>query len=376
MVGKSRDTLWRNIFEPIEKDPALAFLMPYVSYRQGAITATIMGTKVNVIGASDAKAESKIRGMTVGGAYGDELTVWPEDFFKQLLARMSPPAAQFFGTTNPDSPQHWLKVGYLDRLDVLTNWRRFHFVMDDNPGLTEQFKTDLKLEYSGLWYKRFILGMWVSAEGAIYEDWDEDTHVIPFSEMPRIQRVLAVGIDYGTTNATVAILLGITDERNTRGQPTPRLIAMDEWRYDSKKTGHRLSDAKLAARFHEWLLEEHAPFDLDITPEYIIVDPSAASFSEALAELKLTTWAADNGVKDGISDIATLLSQGHLIVTDRCKSLIEEAPGYVWDEKATFFGEDKPVKLNDHAMDAWRYSVRSTKNLWQPLMRTAYRHTT
>ena len=117
IVGKNRDSIYRNVFEPIENTPEFAPFIPFVQYRQGAATANIFGHRVHVIGANDAGSESRIRGMTLGLAFADELTVLHPQFFKQLLARLSVPGAQFFATTNPDSPSHWLKKDYLDRLD-------------------------------------------------------------------------------------------------------------------------------------------------------------------------------------------------------------------------------------------------------------------
>lgn len=363
IVGRSRDSVYRNIFEPIELDPTLAFLRPYVSYRQGSPSATIMGKKVHVAGAHDAKAAGAIQGMTIAIAYCDEITTWAHDFFKMLLGRMSPPGAQLFGTTNPDTPRHWLMVDYLSKLDTLPSWRHWHFTLDDNDTLDEEFKDSIKREYTGLWYQRFILGMWVAAEGAIYQDWDEAHHVIPWAQAPKVNRVLAVAMDYGTTNATVAIMLGLT------GGEYPQLIALDEFRYDSRIEQARLSDARMAERLDAWLLTDHHPTQLGLTPEFTFLDPSAASFGEALAERNIYTWAADNNVLEGIADVASLLSRKQLIVTDRCKGLISEAPAYVWDENATKHGEDRPVKLNDHSLDALRYAVRSTKGIWQPILK-------
>lgn len=372
MIGKSRDTLWRNIFEPIELDDSLAFLRPFVQYRQGATVAYIFGVRVNVLGANDAKAEGKIRGMTVAGAYGDEVTTWTVEFFKQLLGRMSPAGAQFFGTTNPDNPRHWLKADYLDKLAELPNWRHFHFTLDDNTTLSAEFRDSLRREFTGLWYLRFIEGLWVSAEGAIYPEWNERTHTIAWRDTPPLQRLLSVGIDFGMTNATSAVLLGITDEYDANGSPTPRLIVLDEWRWDSRKEKRRLAPSDQARRLKAWLQEDHTPYDLDLWPEYVHVDPSAAPLAEELEKAGVTTWDADNSVGAGIGDIANLLAQGRMIVTDRCKGITAEAPGYVWDEKAAAKGHDEPVKSNDHSMDAWRYAVRSTKGVWQPILRAAY----
>lgn len=358
MVGKNVDSIYRNVFAPIEKDPALAWLAQHVKYKQGANVAWVMGHRVNVIGANDDRAESRIRGMTVAGAYVDEITVLPMNFFKQLLGRMSAAGARLMGTTNPDSPAHWLKVDYLDKLDELPDWRRFHFVMDDNPSLSEEYKDSLKREYTGLWYRRFILGLWVSAEGAIYDMWaPEEGHVIPWAKLPEMQDIFAVGIDYGTTNPTAAVMLGLGVD--------DRLYLIDEWRHDSKEGQLRLTDSELSAGLRAWLDENHLPYTNRLKPTYIIVDPSAASFQAQLRKDGVRGIAdADNDVLYGIRTVSSLLSQRVLITTDRCKGWITEAPGYSWDPKASKNGVDKPIKAADHSCDAVRYAVTTTERLW------------
>lgn len=347
IIGKNRDSIYRNVFEPIELVPEFAPFRPFVQYRQGAATATIFGHKVHVIGANDAGSESRIRGMTLGLAFCDELTVLNQQFFKQLLARLSVPGAQFYATTNPDSPAHWLKKDYLDRINDI-GWYYVHFTMDDNPSLTEEYKTSLKREYTGLWYKRFILGLWVSAEGAIYDMWDEDTHVIDPQDIPPIERVIALGIDYGTTHPTRGTLLGIGADK--------RLYALDEW-HPARSTDAKLS-ADLWEKKRQW---EHKGW----TPEWTYVDPAAASFSLQLHEdhhPRLDT--ADNAVIDGIRTVASLLNNQDLRISSTCTELIQELPGYRWDDKASEKGDEKPIKELDDAVDSLRYAVYSSRWVW------------
>lgn len=361
VVGKNRDTIFRNVFEPIETMPVFAPFAPFVHYRQGAPTARIFGRTVHCIGANDAKAEAKIRGMTVQYAFLDEVTILHVDFFKQILGRMSVPGAQLFATTNPDSPAHWLKTDYLDRLADLPDWRRFHFTIDDNPSLTDEYKRSLRAEYTGLWYRRFILGEWVSAEGAVFDMWDTETHVIPWADMPPLRDILAVGVDYGTTNATAALMLGVTNEHQ------PRLVLMDEWRYQAAIAEARWSDAQLSRGVRDWLDTKHTPYDTPLRPRWICLDPAAASLRVQLTQDGARGLVnADNDVLYGIRTVASLLSTGRLVVTDRCKGLITEMPGYSWDPKATEQGRDQPMKVADHSIDAARYAIATTERRWRP----------
>ncbi len=351
VIARTRDTAGRNVFAPLQDATLFGAIAQHVAYTPGAPTASVLGRTVYVIGASDAKAEKVIRGLTVVLAYVDEVTVIPEEFFTQLLGRMSPPGAQLFGTTNPDNPAHWLKRRFLDRIGELPDWRRFHFTLPDNPSLTRDYIDSISREFTGLWHRRFILGEWVAAEGAVYDMWDDTKHVIAWAALPLMRRLLAVGVDYGTTNASAGLLLGLGEDE--------KLYLLDEWRWDPAHTNIRLSDAQLAAQFRDWLaLPNHRP-------EWIVVDPAAASFRTELFNTGITTQPADNDVAYGIRTTASLLGARQLLVSDRCTGFIQEVTGYSWDDKATKKGEDKPLKVADHSLDAARYALVTTEALWR-----------
>lgn len=335
MVGKTERTLKRNILDVIEE------AVEPDEYRlvQGSGECWIYGKRVYLAGASDERAIQKIQGLTLAGAYGDELTTWPESFYIMLLSRLSVRGAKLFGTTNPDSPYHWLKVNHLDRADEL-DMRVFHFTLDDNPHLDPEYVASLKAEYVGLWYKRYILGLWVLAEGAVYDMWDEAKHVIATHPTARDYYV---AIDYGTNNPTVFGLFGVLGDKCWMER---------EYYYDSTRSGRQKTDAEFSAALREWLG--------DVRPREIIVDPSALSFK---TQLRRDGFAqvrdADNSVLDGIRTQATMLTAGRYHVCAECQNTIHEYSGYVWDAKAQEKGEDKPLKQSDHAKDAERYFLHT-----------------
>ena len=162
MAGKTLTTLKRNVLEPMSEIFGGSF-----SYSITKKEARLFGRRIYLEGAANAGAEGKIRGMTLRGAYCDELTLFGEDFFTMLLSRLSEEGAKLFATTNPDNPSHWLKRDYLDKdmPDLLS----LKFTLDDNPYLPEDYVQALKTEFSGVFYDRFILGMWVAAEGRVYD---------------------------------------------------------------------------------------------------------------------------------------------------------------------------------------------------------------
>jgi len=360
IVGRTLDTINGNLFSLLTNPEIFGPLTKFVSYTPGAKTATILGRTVHLYGANDASSETKIRGLTVSLAYVDEATIIPEGFWDMLVTRLSVDGARLLATTNPGSKSHWLRKNWILKARE-KNLIHFAFTMDDNPSLSDQFKTEMKASYAGVFYQRFIQGLWTNAEGAVYPMWSEDRHLIRHADLPPIARTLAVGMDYGTTNPTVAILLGITDE------PEPRLVFIDEWHYSAKDHhGETLPDVELSRRFREWLNTNHGTPEVYVPhPEYIFLDPSAASMRSQLHHDKITTWAADNTVLDGIQTLGSLLQQGKLLVTDRCKLFLAEITEYEWDVKAAEDGKDAVVERDDHAMDAGRYAIESTIGQWQ-----------
>ena len=200
MVGKTERTLRRNILDLIQE------LVEPEDFKlnSGLGECQIYGKRIYLVGANDERAENKIRGITLYAAYLDEATLCPESFFRMLLSRLSEPNAILLATTNPDSPAHYIKKEFIDRAKEI-GLKYWHFVLEDNHTLNPAYVESIKKEYTGLWFKRYILGMFVAAEGAIYDMFDESRHVV--SELPEFASIV-VGIDYGTVNPTSFIALG------------------------------------------------------------------------------------------------------------------------------------------------------------------------
>lgn len=342
--GQTKDTIRRNVLFDLFDLLDLA-KVPYV-YNQSEGTVRSRGTTMHIIGANDEKAESRLRGMTIGGWLGDEVNLAPESFVKMALTRMSMAGARAFWTMNPDSPYHYLYTDYItnDALIDAGILKRFVFTLDDNLSLDEEYKASLRALYApgSLFYKRFILGQWVVAQGAIYDMFDPSVHVI--SELPIAFEKYGVGVDYGTANATVFLLLGLSGKT---------WYVIREWRHDSRKSGRQMTDVEYSAAFIKWLT------GLGIVPTFIEVDPSAASFKEQLRrDGAPNVHDADNSVIDGIRNVSAALSNRKLYIHESCKGLIEEITNYRWDEKAQLKGEDAPIKREDHGPDALRYAIQ------------------
>lgn len=333
MCAKSLTTLKRNcliLLQELVGEGNFRFSIP-------AKEGYLFGRRVLFEGANDARAESKIRGMTLQGAYCDELTQFPEDFFTMLLSRLRLPGAKLIATTNPDNPNHWLMQNYIKRADEL-DFLDVKFTIDDNTMLPSDYVENIKREYTGVFYDRFILGLWVVAEGLVYPMFSEEQHVVDEIPWQVLQRgKWYISIDYGTVNPTSAGLWCLWNGVAYRA---------GEYYYNSREPGKdRRTDEE-----HYAELEKLAG---DRRIERVIVDPSAASFKETIRRHgRFAVWDADNSVLDGIRLTASLLQAGRLLIYRDCKGLLSEITAYRWDTDAP---EDTVVKEADHACDDMRY---------------------
>ncbi len=378
MIGKTLLTLKRNVLDAI-----VSMVGPSAKIFMGAGVAKIFGRTVHLQGANDESAVSKIQGMTLVAWYGDEMPTWPEAVFNVLRTRLSVPGARWIATGNPDSSSHYLNKEWIKKAQFhLTRDGRtihrygddarevnvFSFKIRDNPWLAEDFIRRLEREYVGVFYRRFILGEWCLAEGAIFAEWDDDANTMERKLMPAMSEFLCTGIDYGTRNPFAALLLGIgPDIRRGRGEC---LYLTDEWSWDSRQMRRQLSDVEYSARVRAWHREIVLPGSdgtlTGVMPEMVAVDPSAASFRVQLYDDGFPTRAADNDVRDTIRVAGSLIAARKIIVATDCLGLIEEVPGYVWDDKAAKLGKEEPLKIDGHRIDAGlRYAPYTSRHLWR-----------
>lgn len=359
MIGRTKDTITRNLFAVLMDPEVFGPLADEVHYVPGANTAVILGRTIDIIGAHDKQAEKRLRGMTCAGAYVDEATLVPREFWTQLIGRMSVKGAQLFATTNPDNPAHWLRKDFILRAnDPDVQLRHWHFTLDDNPSLDEDFRRSIRSSFVGLFYRRFVLGQWVAAEGAIFDNFDDTRHVVR-GELPQMLRWLALGVDYGTTNPFAAVLLGVGIDN--------RVYACREWRYDSRRTRRKMTDDEYGRALFQWLDQQPIPGTnlIGIQPEYVTVDPSAASFIQTCWRMGVTPTPARNSVLDGIRNMATLIGLDRFRVHESCEGLISEIPGYSWDDDEALKGKDVPIKVDDHSIDGCRYGIHTTEAVWR-----------
>lgn len=298
-----------------------------------------------VFGGRDERSQDLIQGITLAGVLFDEVALMPESFVNQATGRCSVTGSKFWFNCNPDNPSHWFKKNWIDKAKA-KKLLYLHFTMDDNLSLSEDIKERYKGLYVGVFFKRFILGLWVVAEGAIYDMFDEDQNVYQvLPKDPGFYPEPTIAIDYGTTNPLAALLC--LDGEHT-------LYIEDEYYFNSRVEGYQKTDEQYVNDIESWLTRElGSNFEV-----CFVVDPSAASFIQALRMRGYRVREADNEVLDGIRMVATLLARRIIKINKRCKNLIREILGYVWDDSGKV-EKEKPLKMNDHAVDALRYFIKT-----------------
>lgn len=302
-----------------------------------------------IFGGKDERSQDLIQGITLAGVFFDEVALMPQSFVNQATGRCSVEGSKFWFNCNPDGPYHWFKVEWIEQIEE-KNLLYLHFTMDDNLSLSDKMKARYRSMYTGVFFQRYILGLWTMAEGIIYDMFDVERHV---KNIQTFREKLIdsgqqryVSIDYGTQNPTCFLLWN----KGTDG----KWYCIREYYYSGRDKGRQKTDAEYADALSEWL---------DQTPvRACVVDPSAASFIAELRKRGYKVLKADNDVLDGIRIVGTKLNQDKIIFADTCRSTIAEFSSYIWDAKAVARGEDRPVKEHDHAMDSCRYFVYTILN--------------
>lgn len=338
IVGQSHHTIKRNVVNELIN---LAGSQVRASY--GIQEVMIGKRRVHIVGASDERAERRIRGSTLLGCLIDEATIVPESFFTMLTSRLRLPNARLFGTTNPDNPFHWLKTKWIDRAEEV-GAKIWEFTLDDNPSLTQEYKERLQRQYTGLWYQRYIEGKWVLAEGTVYDFFDTNLHVIPHAPDPA--EFYIVGVDYGTANPTAFVLIGVSLKS------FPNMWLEDEYYWDSSMRLIQKTDTEYAEDLKDFIKGKNV--------QAIYMDPAAASFKlECHRAGVRNILDANNDVVNGIRFVSALMKNGDFKICASCTHAQKEMMSYVWDQTAAAHGIDKPRKANDHELDAVRYALVS-----------------
>lgn len=347
LSGKTKDTIRWNVVMDLEKILGEGYY--YYNYQMGVMK--FMGKDIRIVGAYDEGSENRIRGMTAGSWYADEVTTYPDNFLQMGLTRASVEGNRIFWTTNPDSPYHTVHTEYMTNEEMLNNYGILviHFDLGDNKTLPQKFIEDLKRSSIGVFYDRLILGLWTIAEGAIYAMFDKDIHTFKPQKMPYgIYDDYTIGVDYGTASVTCFTLMGV---KQRKGTGLFDFHFLDEIYYDAAKTKMPLTDGELAEKMTDGLVREWPGVSRVFLPH------DAGSLRTELMRRGYVTIPLMPTVVDELKIIMGLIKNEQLMVSQKCSNIIKQFYTYVWDPKAQEQGLDAPLKINDHAMDSLRYNL-------------------
>lgn len=335
--GKTVGSCRRNVIMPL-----LEMLSKRYEVREIRSENKILIRKGNaenvfyLFGGKDESSQDLIQGITLAGVMLDEVALMPRSFVEQATGRCSVEGSRLWFNCNPDNPYHWFYQEWIKQAEA-KRALYLHFTMDDNLTLSETVKKRYLTLYTGNYYERYIKGLWVSAEGLVYPNFDKTRHVVKSEN--RHYTKYYVSIDYGTLNPFSAGLWGYCQGTWYR---------IKEYYYN----GRALRTQKTDAEYYS---------DLDrfiggLRVEALIIDPSAASFiAEVRNHGKYIVRKANNDVLNGIRFVSTCLLQKKILFNDCCENTFKEFASYTWDAEASKGGVDTVKKENDHAMDDIRY---------------------
>lgn len=336
MCGKTIGSFRRNVLAPL-KVMLLSRGYRYTDRRADNLLEVRRKGATNyfyIFGGKDERSQDLIQGITLAGVLFDEVALMPESFVNQATGRCSVDGSKFWFNCNPGNPSHWFKAGWVDKRKE-KRLLYLHFTMEDNLSLSEKTKARYRAMYTGVFYQRYVQGLWVAAEGLVYPMY---ANTVAAEE--RAYDQYAVSMDYGIQNPTVMLLWG---------RCGGVWYAVKEYYHSGRETHRQKTDQQ----YYDELVKLAGGLPI----HRVIVDPSAASFIALVEQRRrFKVWNADNAVLAGIQHVAQCLSERAILFNGCCERTIAEFGLYAWDEKAA---EDKPLKVNDHAMDAVRYFVQT-----------------
>lgn len=357
ICGATKQSVYKNIlldiFSVVGKNN--------YAYNRATGELELFGTQWFVIGAKDEASYKQILGMTIGIAICDEWTEFPASFTKQLFMRLSPPGSRLYASTNPGTPQHYLFTDVIHNENFENDLEVIHFTLDDNPNLDPVAKRQIIASQKGVYYQRYILGLWVVAEGAIYKDSWNDKWLYDDSSRPvglygqggHEQHVIT--IDYGTHNPCVFLEYLYSDG----------VAWLDrEFYWDSVKEMRQKTNSEYADDLENFI--KNSRVTARKNPK-IICDPSAASFKIELIKRGFHVIDGENEVLSGIHRVSEVEATGHRRVHRDCVEWAREKGLYSWDSDAAEGGEERPLKINDHTQDADRYALVELFPEWADL---------
>lgn len=313
-----------------------------------------------LFGGRDESSYTLIQGITLAGVLFDEVALMPRSFVEQALARCSVDGSKFWFNCNPEGPSHWFYQEWVLK-PLEKRVLHLHFTMADNYSLSEDTKQRYERLYSGVFYDRYIRGLWVVAEGVIYRQFAENkAQYVRKLQKDDLRDVMyvSIGIDFGGSQSlTTFVATAIHANFNKITVIADHHINAPKGEIDAARLCREFVGfiARLRAKF-PWLYLKYVWADNE--GQYLI-----NSLRKAAREARLGVEVLDckkRQIKDRIFATSTLLNTKRLFLGDDCKLIQGGLENAVWDSK-------KPDERLDNfstdidILDAFEYS-------WEPFI--------
>lgn len=354
--GKSWTSVRRNVITPL-MDIMDTFEIPY-NFRRADQELEIEDNTVYIMGLNNESSTDVIAGMTLSKVFLDEASRVPQSAFEMLVSRLSLPDSQLFATTNPDSPYHWLFTNYIDNKELLDKGvvKHFRFLLENNPSLPESYIHQIKLanKHSDVFYRRNILGQWVVASGRIFDSFNPDQHVIQADQVPdRIDKIV-IGADYGLSAPTAFVICGTQFHKDGNKHYILGLDYHDP-SVDQRQKSDREKSQDLEKLVSKYNLKKYRKLKCYLPHDALSLKAEINKYSRL--PFKARTYKPDT--LQCIYDLQNLFSKDQIFIVDNTdnKQLIQDLQAYSWDPKKSEKGEDYPLCVQDHSVDAFRLSI-------------------
>lgn len=359
ICGKTVASTRRNIIEPLIEMLKQRKFKVIDRKTEGKLIVIKNNNKNTyyIFGGKDEGSASLIQGITLGGVLFDEVALMPRSFVEQAMARCSVNGSKYWFNCNPEGPLHWFYVEHILKWKE-RKYIRIHFCLEDNPSLSKERIDNYKSLYTGIFYKRFILGEWAFANGIVY-DMITDENFYYNSNRESVVPIKIIendikpyyGVDFGTANPQVYLeVYKYVDY----AKKEMCFYVENEYYWNSRKKLMQKTPDEYVSDFNNWCKEFSC----------LIIDPSATPLKAAHRKYGHNVINAKNNVEEGIIGLSTLFANKMIKINkDNCPNLCAELGLYRWNEKKLNNGVEEVLKENDHCCDALRYAIMTSTPL-------------
>lgn len=356
LAGKTIGTLKKNVIGPLLQIVE-AWGLPYHFVRSSENYVEIGGNMYYLYDANNQSSQDRLQGLTAAGAYADEVALFPENFVEQMIGRCSLEGSKIYMNCNPENPNHYVKTELIDKAKE-KNIYHLHFTLDDNLTLSPKTKERYQRMFTGVFYKRFILGEWAQTEGLVYQEFADKKAQFVASLAPPIHYAV-IGVDFGGSKSGHSFTLtGFT-------QGFKQVVVLDEYYHNNIKNG-RLSPKEVEGAFLDFVQRAKSKYKVyevycDSAEQTLIEGLRVAA---AQAHLGIEVKNALKGpINNRIAFYNSLIAQRRFLIMSHCQETIKALEMAVYDSK-------KPVKderlddgsTNIDSLDSMEYTTEGLQS--------------